>query len=103
MRRCLPCVPVAGRLIAQSVQKNCDVSPRQLGNRLLPEIGSKGHASANARMYRRFRPEKPRISGNSARRSSARRVTTLDPHAADDARDDKLCPMRQYNWTNWGC
>jgi hypothetical protein len=48
-------------------------------------IGS-GHARAAAAMYRRLRPENPRMLGNSARKSSARRSVTRVPQPSADCR-----------------
>ena len=47
-----------------------------------------GYASAKLLIYFRFRGEKPRISGNSVRRSAARRSTTLAPQ-----------PSRAWRWS----
>lgn len=80
-RACGVAQPLLGRL---QLGQQRDVLPPK-GNwptNRWPITSGSGHASANARIYLRFDCEKPRISGNSARKSASIQLRILVPQPA---------------------
>ena len=78
-------VPLTDLVVVQPVQEHRDVSPRQSRNRLLRDwFGPhQGHTDANVCMYSRLLGARPRMPGNSARRSAERRSTTRLPQPSE--------------------
>lgn len=59
-----------------------------------------GHAAAKARMYSRFRAERPVIAGKAFNRSRERRSTTFAPQPCCYWRSRISVPMVQYRRTS---
>lgn len=87
-------VPAALRWLLDGLNEP-DVVPQGNWATSCCTIAGSGHASANARMYLRFRAERPFMPGKAAPRSLASRSMTFAPQPAVDCRSRISCPIRQ--------